>query len=446
MPHLNRSSLSTRLNVWLTAGVAVLWLAATVVGGLQIRTVLNTVLDSALQETAQRLLPLAVEDIFWRRAVNTGNQVAGATIPDHDEYLTYQVKDATGMLLLRSHDAPEDPFPVPLVRGFSQAEGLRIYTESTLNGEVFIHVAEPLSYRNRAILESSYTLLLPLMLMIPLSIVGIALIVRYGLRPVHTLQTLIERRSGKNLAPLADHSLPREFAPIAGAVDRLLERLRAALDTERAFAANSAHELRTPIATALAQTQRLIAELHTEEKRERAGEIHRTLERLGELTEKLLQLSRADAGVAVTDEPVDLLPVLFLVVEEFQQMSAYHNRLFLRLGAVESLPHALDMDAFGIVLRNLVENALNHGDPAHPVTVSLDNDGTLHVVNRGKIIPPEALATLKTRFTRGQTTATGSGLGLAIADAILTQVGGRLELHSPALGQPDGFEAIIRLA
>ena len=64
-----------------------------------------------------------------------------------------------------------------------------------------------------------------------------------------------------NLAPLDISDQPSELRPIAEAVARLVERLRAALDAERAFAANSAHELRTPIAGALARTQRMIAEL-----------------------------------------------------------------------------------------------------------------------------------------------------------------------------------------
>lgn len=64
-----------------------------------------------------------------------------------------------------------------------------------------------------------------------------------------------------NLGRIKATKLPRELQPIALSVNRLMTRLRAALEAEREFTSNSAHELRTPIAEALAQTQMLIAEL-----------------------------------------------------------------------------------------------------------------------------------------------------------------------------------------
>ncbi len=73
----------------------------------------------------------------------------------------------------------------------------------------------------------------------------------------------IAGRGVSNLAPLDISDQPAELRPIAARSPALMERLRTALDAERAFAANSAHELRTPIAGALAQTQRMIAELAT---------------------------------------------------------------------------------------------------------------------------------------------------------------------------------------
>lgn len=66
-------------------------------------------------------------------------------------------------------------------------------------------------------------------------------------------------------------------------------------------------------------------------------------------------------------------------------------------------------------------------------------------MNGGHVVAAEELAGLKRRFRRGETSAAGSGLGLAIADKIVTQMGGRLDLLSPAPGQPDGFEARIVL-
>jgi len=102
-----------------------------------------------------------------------------------------------------------------------------------------------------------------------------------------------------------------------------------------------------------------------------------------------------------------------------------------------------DPDALGIVLQNLIDNALAHGNRSEPVTVRVTPDGTIAVANAGPVVPPESLATLTRRFVRGGTSAEGLGLGLSIVEAIMAQAGGRLDLFSPARGRTDGFEAVL---
>jgi two-component system OmpR family sensor kinase len=103
----------------------------------------------------------------------------------------------------------------------------------------------------------------------------------------------------------------------------------------------------------------------------------------------------------------------------------------------------IDPDAFAILLRNLVENALRHGDPSEPVRIAVDG-GTITVVNGGPAIDPDGLERLRRRFVRASA-APGSGLGLSIADAVTRTIGADLNLRSPASGRPDGFEAVVRL-
>ena len=128
---------------------------------------------------------------------------------------------------------------------------------------------------------------------------------RRTLAPVDDLRKAIEEKDGGNMAPVPSGMLPRELRPIARSVNHLLTRLQSALDAEREFAANSAHELRTPIAGALAQTQMLIAELDGPKKR-RAQQIEVSLVNLGHTAEKLLQLARAEAGIGAGTDNVDL--------------------------------------------------------------------------------------------------------------------------------------------
>jgi len=94
-----RTSLQKTLGIGLTLGVTLLWLLGVTASGLVAQHEMNEVFDSALEETAQRILPLAVTDIL-NRENGSGNQIAPA-MKDHDEYLTYLVRNKQGNILLR---------------------------------------------------------------------------------------------------------------------------------------------------------------------------------------------------------------------------------------------------------------------------------------------------------------------------------------------------------
>src|SRR5690606_5126343 len=95
-------SLQKRLGLGLTLGVTLLWLLAVAASGLVIRYELDEVFDSALEETAQRLLPLAVVEIMNRELMATPQRIL--SLEAHEEYLTYLVRDSAGLPLLQSHN------------------------------------------------------------------------------------------------------------------------------------------------------------------------------------------------------------------------------------------------------------------------------------------------------------------------------------------------------
>src|SRR5690606_10825523 len=97
----DRSQSAASPGTGLTLGVTLLWLLGVGLSALVVRHELNEVFDSALEETAQRLLPLAVVEITNREQMTPQRIVALAA---HEEYLTYLVRDARGNILLRSHD------------------------------------------------------------------------------------------------------------------------------------------------------------------------------------------------------------------------------------------------------------------------------------------------------------------------------------------------------
>ena len=434
-------SLQGRLGLSLGVLLTILWIAAASMTAIALRHEMDEVFDSALQETAQRLLPLAVVDIVGREEDGVTQRLG--TLRAHDEFFTYIVRDAAGRILLQSHAADPEIFPAYDGPGFRQTVTHRVYNDEALQGSVRITVAEPLDHRAAVARNIQLGLGLPLLIVVPLALLSIVFAVRASLAPLRRFRERLEARTVRDLSRIPADDIPSDIAPVAETLNELLDRLKAAFDAERSFAANAAHELRTPLAGAIAQAQRLRSETTDPAAEARAAEIEATLKRLTRLSERLMQLARAEGSRLRLAQVSDLRTVARIVIDEMTRRTP-PGRIALTLPA-QPLMSDLDPDAFGILCRNLVENALLHGSYVEPVDVSLAQDGTFSVANAGAVLPGETLERLTARFERAGTNAAGSGLGLAIVAAIAERIGSQLVLHSPRTGRETGFEACVRL-
>ena len=433
-------SLQKQLVYGLTLGIALFWLIATLASGLVVQHRLDQTFDDAMQEAAQRILPLAVLDILNREEPGPPQRVA--PLNTQQTGFAYLVRDSQGNILLQSFSADPSVFGPPSMSGFATTATHRLYGASALRETVFLQIAEPLAYRRKAVLEATVALLLPLLFLIPASLFGIWLFVRFSLRSVRSYRHAIEVRGAGNLSPIRMEKLPAEIRPIADAVNRLIDRLRRALETERRFTANSAHELRTPLAAALAQVQRLRHDAPDGPLQVRAIQIETSLRELSRLSEKLMQLAKAEGGGLLSEVPQDLVVLLSHVVQDLQRAASVPIELTMPpTGSILSL---IDPDAFAILARNLIENAFKHGAPDCAIEVGLSEHARLTVVNAGAVVPAVDLAQLTGHFVRGGSRAEGFGLGLAIVSTIAHGVGAELTFASPATGRADGFEATVQ--
>lgn len=434
-------SLQTRLGLSLGALLTVLWIAAAFVTAVNLRHEMDEIFDSALQETAQRLLPLAVVDIIGREDDGVAQRLG--TIREHDEFFTYIVRDDQGRILLQSHSADVSSFPPYDGAGFRETATHRLYNDDALQGSIRISVSEPLEHRATVAREIQIGLGLPILVVIPVALLAIILVVRASLASVRRFRERLGARDARDLSRVPDDDIPLEMAPMVATLNGLLGRLKGAFDAERSFAANAAHELRTPLAGAIAQAQRLQSETREPAARARAADIEATLKRLTRLSERLMQLARAEGGRLRLDEASDLRTVARFIIDDIARATPA-GRVTLTLPDAPVLSD-LDPDAFGILCGNLIENALRHGSDTDAVDVSLAQDGTLTVANAGPVVPQDKLAGLTARFERAGSSTAGSGLGLAIVAAISERIGGQLTLSSPRSGKPDGFEAQVSL-
>ncbi|CCK76962.1 Integral membrane sensor signal transduction histidine kinase precursor [Oleispira antarctica RB-8] len=448
-------SLQKTLGIGLTIGMTLLWMFALAGAVYVSQNKLNELFDSALAETAQRIMPLAVVEIINREDLTQAQQVMA--FKAHNEPLVYIVRNNLGQILLQSHNADPAIFNQTLLKGFNSSATHRFYGVSAVQDTLHIEVAEPLTQRRDAIIEMAVTLLWPLVFLIPFCFIGSWAFVHYSLRHVLAYRDEIESRGSSDLSLIKTESLPAEIFTISESVNRLLDRLRRALESERSFTANSAHELRTPIATALAQIQRLQQEVSAGPTQDRMIKLESTIRGLSNLSEKLMQLAKAEGGGLLSNEPCDLISLLKLIINDAQR-SHPEKVIILALPQNKEYRSAIDPDAFAILIRNLLDNAIKHGaiqnraiqnrvikhtEKDQPIEISFSANGLLTIVNDASVIPAEILTQLRQRFVRSNVSAQGMGLGLAIADAIVSGTGATMTFNSPAAGRVDGFEVSV---
>jgi len=443
-------SITARLSIGVILIVALFWLSAAAITRNVFAHEIDEILAQNMQGTASRLLQTS------KRALTSSTEHDGDNDhevdddlsifdTDRSDFLAFVVKDASGNLVLRSAGADQ------LITGTRERTGLYVesgtvfYTTRDTQSGLAITVASTNSYRNVALSEATWALLWPLIgLMLLLMFITI-FVIRWLLRPLDELGAAVSKRSGSDLSPIDTAGMSPELRPIAGSVNALMQRLQGAMDAERSFAATSAHELRTPIAGALAQVQQLRSEIGAGKGSKRAAAIETALKQLAHLATRLLQLARADASLGQEEQRHNLRPVVDAVVQEFTDRATAPLNITVEDHLLQAMMVQMDPDAFALILRNLIENAERHGDPASQITVYLGQDWSVSVKNHGPVVPAEVLPDLKERFKRGQSDAFGTGLGLAIADKLAVQSGGKLLLHSPATGFEDGFEGQLKL-
>jgi two-component system OmpR family sensor kinase len=431
-----RWSLARLLRRRLLVAVTVLWTAAALVAIIAVRYELNSVLDGALLSLAEQI-PL--EPGAW-----SASTPASLPAVPKEEAMHVLVRNAAGLVLGQSGPTRDVPWPLDARPGVATVNGWRVATRRTVDDKVVVQVGEPLNERRQALTESTAALVLPLLALLPLAAWLIDLLLRRSFKGVQQASEQLRSRPEGDISPLQATDLPSEFEPMLASINALVDRLQGVVRAERAFAASSAHELRTPLAAARAQAQRLVAELPESDAQERALALVRALDRLSNTATKLLQLSRVESGIGLTREPVDLRQLATLVLDEFRHHADAVHRLRLQLPEQPVIVQG-DIDALGIAIRNLIDNALKHA-PQAQVEVRVEAPGRVIVSDDGPGVPTHMLATLSEPYSRGSARTDGTGLGLAIVARIAQQQHSSLVLQSPLPGGEQGFRATLTIA
>ena len=283
-----------------------------------------------------------------------------------------------------------------------------------------------------------------------------AIVTRQVVAPVRSAARVAEQFSEGHLrermAVRGEDDLARlamAFNDMAASLEQQIHRLEELSAVQQRFVSDVSHELRTPLTTI-----RMAADLLFESRADldpptaRSAELLQTqLDRFENLLGDLLEISRYDAGAAVLDlETVDLASLVRRAVESSRPLADRRGSEVRISALVDPCPVECDPRRIDRVLRNLLDNAIEHGE-GHPIDVTVSSDDSAVAVtvrDRGVGLTDDDIAHVFDRFWRADPararTTGGTGLGLSIAMEDTRLHAGWLE----AWGQP-GQGACFRL-
>jgi two-component system OmpR family sensor kinase/two-component system sensor histidine kinase QseC len=222
--------------------------------------------------------------------------------------------------------------------------------------ERVIQVAQPVDIRQRLAAHAAWRSVLPLLLMTPLAALAIWWLAAMNLAPLDRLARDVRARDASSLAAVPTGDLPDEVAPLAHALNALLARLRVSLDSQRAFVADAAHELRSPL-TALKLQLELLRRADDAETREAARRaIGDGIARASRLVEQLLALARSEPDAVLPVEHVDLVAIARQAIDD---STAFADSRSVTIALVAEGQGFVKGDpvALNLLVRNLADNA-----------------------------------------------------------------------------------------
>ena len=372
-----------------------------------------------LPYAALDLLAMAPEDrIFYRVYDAQGQTITGYGDLPVPHMATL---DNTPLLFDADYSGERVRFAV-VARPVSSAAG---------QAEVRVQVGQTRRARNALAGSLVVNALLAIAVLSLLSLALVGLGVHRALRPLHRIERDLSRREPSDLRPLSVVP-PSEMAHMVGALNHFMSRLESSNETLRAFMAEAAHQMRTPLAALLAQAQLAIDEDDAHQLRRSLEAIERNASHMSRLLNQLL--SDASAIHRSQIKRFETLDLVELVHQALHEAVPRSSGMRVQL-VIDPQPLRIDGDALLLreALKNLIDNACKYGGGTL-LQLAVTGDArecVVTVADHGPGIPAAEAERVFERFVRGEHAPSGgAGLGLAIVKRIVESHGGRIGLSN----------------
>ena len=361
------------------------------------------------------------------------------SMPGHryESKIAFIVIDRNNQVLLRSNmPVSFDEFTPGFSERMMEGKLWRTFGLVEPESKLRVQVGEQQTIRRETVAYIVFNSLWPLLLALPFFALVIWLTVGSGLKPLQQLAIKIERRDPNSLVPISAESVPKEVVVMVEALNRLFSRVQSALDNERQFTANAAHELRTPLAALKAMAQAKQLSDPDGEHQAFLEQIVHGVDRTSHLLEQLLNLARMESQ-SMTMRHLQEVDLCRQVLEALSEIGprAFDRDIELSYEGAEKGVMVLGYaPALQILIRNLIDNAIRYTPASGQVRLTIEDDAgevRLIIEDTGPGIPDEQISRVFQRFKRGEDAkAEGSGLGLSIVRRIIELHQGRIALEN----------------
>lgn len=442
-------SLRARLFFVLLGTFAAAWAIALAFLGVQITSERSGIWDRMLGDVGRQILLSMPGDVrLLSGATNLRlAQTPPLHKPDKWDKLSFQVwVKPRREVVVRSPEASPAALKPDFIDGYTtrtiNGEEWRVYAISDANDEVQVQVGKPTSelaaWFKRGVQIGLGTTLLVLL------VLGIAmkLVIRWSLRPVVKVQEAITSRDALDLNALPSKDLPDEVRPLVESFNRLLGRLESAVENERQFLAEAAHELRTPLAALLTHAQVALRSKSLAEAKAPLEQLVRGVERSSRLSQQLLDSARLDVERRAGEQTqVELADIVAVVTHEFETMATQKCQSI----TLDTEPGTIlgNVDELGILIGNLIDNALRYTGSGGRIAVRcarVTHEVRLQVLDDGPGVEQSDRERIFDRFFRvAGSNERGSGIGLSLVARIAESHGARIEAGAGLDGRGFGI-------
>jgi two-component system, OmpR family, sensor histidine kinase QseC len=440
------NSIRGRLALLVLASIALVWTIALGWSYRQATREVGEWDDARLVQLAQLIVLLDQNDLSVLSMIRIdarteyGHRPGHVSDSDGDKLpreALFQVRDADGRVLAGSaklvspgaFDAPAEATAGSRLITLGGRAWHSYVLHDSASGRT-VRVLESTNSRSDLTTGVALRIAKPIALALPLLALLVWISIGHSLAPLQVLSKVIRTRDASKLEPIDIGPTPVEVRPLVDAINQLLSRLRLSINRERAFTADAAHELKTPLAAIKVHAQVALVAQDAGQQQLAIRRVVQGVDRSAHLAEQLLLLARLDEHHTMPSQPVHLgaLAKDAIAANEPDAQRKGMSVALIDEADTEVMAEPILMN---IMLDNLIDNAIKYGNAGGRVEVAIRRDAhaiMLTVEDDGPGVAPEDIARLSDRFFRVTGNgASGTGLGLSIVARITEYFGARLD-------------------